>query len=84
MREFRDLSGTMGRVVGSVACGYAGAVLAGLVVAIVGVAFGLNEETVLAAAAPTGIIFGVLGLSLMWWRPVVARLTRPRRMSRRR
>ncbi len=59
----------MGKIVKSVAWGYAGAVLAGLLVAVVGVAFGLSEATVATAAAPTGIVFGVLGLSLVWLRP---------------
>ena len=64
----------MGKIVKSVASGYAGAVLAGLSVAVIGVAFGLSEATVAAAAAPTGAVFGVLGLSLVWWRPAVARI----------
>ena len=64
----------MGKLVISVALGYAGAVLAGLSVAVIGVAFGLSEATVAAAAAPTGVVFGVLGLSLFWWRPAVARI----------
>ena len=64
----------MGKLFRSVVCGYAGAVLAGLIVAVVGVAFGLSEATVAAAAAPTGVVFGVLGLSLVWWRPAVARI----------
>ena len=66
--------GVMGKVVKSVECGYAGAVLAGLIVAAIGVAFGLSDETVAAAAAPTGVVFGVLGLSLVWWRPAAARI----------
>ncbi len=66
----------MGKVVKSVVCGYAGAVLAGLIVAVIGVAFGLSEATVAAAAAPTGVVFGVLGLSLVWWWPAVARIRR--------
>ncbi len=64
----------MGKVVTSVVCGYAGAVLAGLIVAVIGVVFGLSEATVAAAAAPTGVVFGVLGLSLVWWRPAVAHI----------
>ncbi len=64
----------MGKVVKSVACGYAGAVLAGLIVAVIGVAFGLSEATVAVTAAPAGVVFGVLGLSLVWWRPAVARI----------
>ncbi len=64
----------MGKVVKSVVYGYAGAVLAGLIVAATGVAFGLSDATVAAAAAPTGVVFGVLGLSLVWWRPAVAHI----------
>ena len=64
----------MGKVVKSVALGYAGAVLAGLIVAVIGVALGLSKVTVAAAAVPTGVVFGVLGLSLVWWRPTVARI----------
>jgi hypothetical protein len=63
----------MGKIVKSVAWGYAGAILAGLLIAIVGVIFGLSEETVAATAAPTGIVFGVLGLSLVWLRPARAK-----------
>ena len=66
----------MGKLVRSVVCGYAGAVLAGLIVAVVGVALGLSEATVAATAAPTGVAFGVLGLSLVWWWPAVARIRR--------
>ncbi len=66
----------MGKVVKSVVCGSAGAVLAGLIAAGIGVALGLSEATVAAAAAPTGVAFGVLGLSLVWWWPAVARIRR--------
>ncbi len=65
------MSGVRGTVVKSVACGYAGADLAGLIVAVIGVALGLSEA---AAAAPIGVVFGVLGLSLVWWRPAVAHI----------
>ena len=63
----------MGKIFKSFAWGYAGAVLAGLLIAVIGAAFGLSEETVVAAAAPTGIVFGILGLSLVWLRPARAR-----------
>ena len=59
----------MWKIVKSVAWGYAGAVLAGLLIAVVGVIFGLSEETVAATAVPTGIVFGMLGLSLVWLQP---------------
>ncbi len=63
----------MGKIVKSVAWGYAGAVIAGLLIAVIGVVLGLSEATVAAAAAPTGIVFGLLGLSLVWLRPARAR-----------
>ncbi len=59
----------MGKIVKSIAWGYAGAILAGLLIAVVGAVFGLSAETVATAAAPTGIVFGMLGLSLVWLRP---------------
>ncbi len=62
----------MGKLFKSVAWGYAGAVLAGLLIAVIGVVFGLSEETIAATAAPTGIVFGMLGLSLVWLRPTPA------------
>ena len=62
----------MGKIVKSVVWGYAGAVLAGLLIAVFGVIFGLSEATIAATAAPTGIVFGLLGLSLVWLRPTVS------------
>ncbi len=56
--------------------GYAGAVLGGLIVAVIGLPLGLPEATVAAVAVPTGVAFGVLGLSLVWWWPAVARIRR--------
>ena len=73
---FWGLSGVMWKVIQSLICGYAGSVLAGLIVAVIGVALGLSEATVAATAAPTGVVFGMLGLSLVWWRPAVARVRR--------
>ena len=66
----------MWKLVRSIVYGYAGAALAGLMVAVVGVALGLSEATVAATAAPTGVVFGVLGLSLVWWWPAIARVRR--------
>lgn len=63
----------MRKILKSVAWGYAGAVLAGLLIAVIGVVFGLSEATVAATAAPTGIVFGMLGLSLVWLQPAPAR-----------
>lgn len=62
------------RVLKSVIYGYLGAILGGLVVAIVGIALGLSRESIAAASVPTGVVFGVLGLSLIWWRPIAARV----------
>jgi cation transporter-like permease len=60
-------------LVKSLIYGYAGAVLAGLLVAIAGVAFGLSEATVVAAATPTGVVLGTLGLAVGWRRARAAR-----------
>lgn len=65
-------------LVKSLAFGYLGAILAGLLVTVFGLAFGLSQETIVTAAAPTGIVFGTLGLSLAWARPIVARVRRRR------
>ncbi|MHA1538541.1 MAG: hypothetical protein ACTSUD_13390 [Alphaproteobacteria bacterium] len=65
----------MGKIVKSVVWGYAGAVLAGLLIAVFGVIFGLSEATIAATAAPTGIVFGLLGLSLVWLRPTATAKT---------
>jgi len=59
----------MGKIFKSIIWGYAGAVLAGLLIAVIGVVFGLSEGAIAAIAAPTGIVFGLLGLSLIWLRP---------------
>ena len=52
------------RVLRSLLYGYAGAVLAGLLVAVAGVGFELSHETVISGATIFGIIFGSAGLSL--------------------
>ena len=65
------------RVVWSVIYGYLGAVLGGLLVAVVGVALGLSEESIVAASVPTGVVFGALGLTLIWWRPLAERARVP-------
>ena len=77
-----NLAGIMRRVVKSVMCGYAGAVLAGVIIGFIGIAFSLSDETVVAVATPTGIAFGVLGLSQAWWRPAVARMMNQASSSR--
>ena len=74
------------RVVRSMIYGYLGAILGGLLVAVVGVAMGFSEQSIAAASVPTGVVFGALGLSLMWWRPIAGRTrvpaTQPRRSDR--
>ena len=62
------------RFVRSVLYGYLGAILGGLVVAVVGLALGHSQEAIVAASVPTGVVFGMLGLSLMWWRPLAQRV----------
>ena len=62
------------RVIRSLIYGYLGAILAGLLVAVVGLAAGLSEEVIAAASVPTGVVFGVVGLSLVWWRPLAERV----------
>lgn len=62
----------------SMCYGWAGAILAGLLVAVIGVSFGLPQNAITTAAAPTGIVMGLMGLSLPWARPALAR-TRARR-----
>ena len=61
------------RVVRSLIYGYLGAILGGLLVAVVGLAVGFSEESIVAASVPTGVVFGAVGLSLMWWRPIIER-----------
>ena len=68
----------MGKIFKSVVWGYGGAVLAGLLIATIGVVFGLSEETVVATAAPTGVVFGLLGISLVWLRPARAKASAKR------
>ena len=65
------------RVVWSVIYGYIGAILGGLLVAVVGVALGLSQESIVAASVPTGVVFGALGLTLIWWRPIAGRALVP-------
>jgi fructose-specific phosphotransferase system IIC component len=62
------------RVLRSVIYGYLGAILGGLLVAIVGVTLDFPHESIAAASVPTGVIFGMLGLSLIWWRPIAQRV----------
>jgi len=61
------------RIIRSVIYGYLGAMLGGLLVAVVGIVLGLSQASIAAASVPTGVVFGVLGLSLIWWRPIAQR-----------
>ena len=74
------------RIVRSVIYGYLGAILGGLLVAVVGIAMGFSEESITAASVPTGVVFGAIGLSLIWWRPITERsrlpVTRPKLSDR--
>ena len=63
----------------SVVYGYLGAVLAGLVVAVIATPFGLAADTAAAAAVPAGIVFGTIGLILPWRRAALATVRRRRR-----
>lgn len=76
------------RVLRSVVYGYLGAVLGGILVAVVGIALDFSHESIAAASVPTGVVFGMLGLSLLWWRPIAQRVGleagRPDRDDRRR
>jgi hypothetical protein len=71
------------KVLKSIAYGYMGAVLAGLIMGVIGFGFGMSQEAIAAAATPTGIVFGLAGLTLAWWRPrptqIRVRARRPRR-----
>ena len=62
------------KVFRSLCLGWAGAILAGLLVALVGVTFGLPRNAITTAAALTGIIMGLMGLSLPWARPALSRI----------
>lgn len=62
------------KVLRSMFYGWAGAVLAGLLVAVVGVSVEMSQNAIATAAAPTGIIMGLMGFSLPWARPILARI----------
>jgi len=60
----------------SLAYGYAGAVLGGLMVAVVGLPLGLTADASPSVAVPAGLILGLAGLALPWRRRALARLQR--------
>ncbi len=63
-------------VLRSLLYGYLGAIVAGLAVGVAGFALELPQDTVATAATPTGIALGLMGLSLPWARPTLARIRR--------
>ncbi len=62
------------KILKSMCYGWAGAILAGLLVAVVGVGFEMPQNAISTAAAPTGIVMGLIGFSLPWARPALARI----------
>jgi len=62
----------------SLLLGYLGAVLAGLIVGIGGAIVEASPAAVAAAATPVGIAAGILAFTLVWLRPLSARLARIR------
>jgi len=58
--------------------GYLGSVLAGLAVGIVGAIIGASPMAVASAASPVGIAVGLMAFSLVWLRPLAARVGRVR------
>ncbi len=50
----------------SIVYGYIGAILGGLIVALVAVPLNTSLETAAGAASVTGIVLGLLGLMLPW------------------
>ena len=53
-------------LVRSIVYGYLGAILGGLVVAVITMPLDASLETVVGAASVTGVVLGLLGLMLPW------------------
>ncbi|HEY5597487.1 MAG TPA: hypothetical protein VIK47_01670 [Kiloniellales bacterium] len=66
------------RVLRALLYAYGGAVLAGLLVAVVGFGFDLTHQAVVSAASLTGTVFGIAGFTLPWWQPRIAARSRSR------
>jgi hypothetical protein len=66
------------RIIKALLYGYAGAVLAGLIVALAGAGFDLSFGTVVSSASFSGAAFGILGFTLPWWQPLIAARSRNR------
>ncbi len=58
--------------------GYLGSLFAGLTVGIVGAIIGASPAAVAGTASPVGIAVGLMAVSLIWLRPVAARIGRIR------
>ncbi len=67
------------RVMRALLYGYGGAILAGLLVAVVGAGFDLSYGTVVSSATLSGAAFGIVGFTLPWWQPLIAVRSRSRR-----
>ncbi len=61
-------------IIRSLCYGYLGAALGGLVIGVAGAIFGTTLDTIVAVASPTGIVTGMLGLSLPWARRMAVRV----------
>jgi hypothetical protein len=66
------------RVLQALLYAYGGAVLAGLLVAVVGFGFDMSHQMVVSTASITGMVFGVAGFTLPWWQPMIAARSRNR------
>ncbi len=58
----------------SLLLGYLGSVLAGLAVGIIGAVVGASPAAVAGTASPVGVAAGLMAFSLVWLRPIAARL----------
>jgi len=59
-------------LVRSIIYGYLGAILGGLVVAVIAMPLDASLETVAGAASVTGVVLGLMGLMLPWRQAAVA------------
>lgn len=58
----------------SICFAYLGSMLAGLAIGVGGTILGLTPHAIVTASAPTGVIVGLMGLSIPWAAPKLARL----------
>ena len=68
----------MVRIVKAILCGYVGAVLAGLAVALAGASLDLSYGTTVSTASLSGAVFGIAGFTLPWWLPLIMARSRSR------